>query len=73
MNTLSIIILALNTALVAVRTVDGFITDPEISRILDGIGDAIEETLNALAPHQKAAVCAARHGQTVPATAPVGS
>lgn len=70
MNTLSIIIMSLQAALVTVRTVDGFIQDEKVSNILAEVASAIEYALKRLAPHQRAAQEAVRHGKPVPATAP---
>lgn len=66
MNTLTIVLIALNGAVTAIGMAEGFITNPTIKTILDDVRIAIQFALGALQPHQAAAQEAARTGVPIP-------
>lgn len=60
MNTLSIVILALNGAVSAIGMAEGFITNTTIIKVMDDVRVAIQFALGALQPHLEAAQAHAR-------------
>lgn len=71
MNTLTIIILALQAASSSLNMAAGFVTDAAVLEIMDEVSKAIGYAIGCLLPHQAAAQKASRAGAQVPATAPV--
>lgn len=72
MNTLTIVLLALQGAVQAIGLAEGFVTNQNVKRILEDVRQAISGAIGALQPHQRAAQDAARAGQPSPTGEPGG-
>jgi hypothetical protein len=70
MNTLTIVLIALEGAVSAIGMAEGFITNKTIRQILDDVRIAIQFALGALQPHQAAAQEAARTAEGAPPSQP---
>jgi len=66
MNTLTIVLLALNGAIQAIGLAEGFVSNQQVKTILEDVRQAIMGAIGALQPHQRAAQEAARAGQPPP-------
>jgi hypothetical protein len=74
MNTLTIVLIALQGAVSAIGMAEGFITNKTVLQVLDDVRIAIQFALGALQPHQAAAQEAARAaGGGVPTPAEEGA
>lgn len=62
--------MSLQAASIAIRSVEGFVTDPKVKAILEEVAGAIDYAVKRLMPHQTAAQEAVACGKPVPATAP---
>ena len=70
MNTLTIVLLALQGAVQAIGLAEGFVTNQNVRTILEDVRQAIQGAIGALQPHQRQAQDAAREGKPSPTQAP---